>query len=43
MKRKGQAIVRLPGGELRRVELHGYEAHGIGRRDVKIKAYLDEL
>jgi len=43
VKRKGEAIVRLPGGELRRVELHGYEAHGIGRRDVKIKAYLDEL
>ena len=24
------------------VELHWYEAHGIGKRDFKIKAYLDE-
>jgi hypothetical protein len=27
---------------VRRVELHWYEAHGIGRRDVKIKSYLDQ-
>ncbi|MDP1571492.1 MAG: hypothetical protein Q8L86_15975 [Vicinamibacterales bacterium] len=41
-KRKGVATVRLRNGKLRRVELHWYEAHGIGRRDLKIKAYLDE-
>jgi hypothetical protein len=41
-KRKGVATVRLPSGRVRRVELHWYEAHGIGRRDFKIKAYLDE-
>jgi hypothetical protein len=41
-KRKGVATVRLPNGALRRVELHWYEAHGIGRRDFKIKAYLDQ-
>ena len=41
-KRKGVATVRLPNGVLRRVELHWYEAHGIGRRDMKIKTYLDE-
>jgi hypothetical protein len=41
-KRKGVAIIRLPNGALRRVELHWYEAHGIGRRDFKIKTYLDE-
>jgi hypothetical protein len=29
-KRKGIATVRLPNGALRRVELHWYEAHGIG-------------
>lgn len=40
-KRKGVATVRLASGRLRRVELHWYEAHGIGRRDFKIKAYLD--
>ena len=31
-KRKGVANVRLPNGNLRRVELHWYEAHGIGTR-----------
>ena len=40
-KRKGFARVRLPGGAIRRVELHWYEAHGIGRRDFKIKSYAD--
>ena len=40
-KRKGFATVRLAKGTLRRVELHWYEAHGIGRRDFKIKAYAD--
>lgn len=40
-KRKGVATVRLPNGKLRRVDLHWYEAHGIGKRDFKIKAYLD--
>ena len=42
-KLKGIAMVRLPNGALRRVEIHWYEAHGIGRRDVKIKKYLEEL
>jgi len=41
-KLKGVATVRLPNGTLRRVELHWYEAHGIGKRDFKIKEYLDE-
>ena len=40
-KRKGIGMVRLPNGKLRRVELHWYEAHGIGKRDLKIKNYLD--
>ena len=40
-KLKGTAQVRLPNGKIRRVELHWYEAHGIGRKDVKIKRYLD--
>jgi hypothetical protein len=40
-KMKGNATVRLPNNVLRRVELHWYEAHGIGKRDVKIKRYLD--
>jgi hypothetical protein len=41
-KLKGLATVRLPSGALRRVELHWFEAHGIGKRDMKIKRYLDE-
>lgn len=40
-KMKGIATVRLPNRKLRRVELHWYEAHGIGRRDFKIKTFLD--
>jgi len=41
-KMKGNATIRLANGALRRVEVHRYEAHGIGKRDVKIKRYLDE-
>ena len=40
-KLKGVAHVQLPNGKIRRVELHWYEAHGIGRKDIKIKYYLD--
>jgi len=39
-KLKGIATVRLPNGTLRKVELHWYEAHGIGKRDMKIKHYF---
>lgn len=40
-KMKGRALIRLPSGELRDAELHWYEAHGLGRRDMKLKRYLD--
>jgi hypothetical protein len=40
-KMKGRALVRLPSGRVRLVELHWYEAHGIGRRELKRKRYLD--
>ena len=40
-KRKGTAQVELPGGVIRRAELHWYEAAGIGQREFKIKRYLD--
>ena len=40
-KRKGTASVRLPDGAIRRAEVHWYEAHGIGRREFKIKHYVD--
>jgi hypothetical protein len=39
---KGITTVRLPNGALRTVELHWYEAHGIGRSDLKIKRYTNE-
>ncbi len=42
-KLKGIATIRLPNGALRRVELHWYEAHGIGRRDMRIKTYVEEV
>jgi hypothetical protein len=41
-KMKGTATVRLSNGALRVVELHWYEAHGIGQREMKIKRYVDE-
>jgi nucleotidyltransferase/DNA polymerase involved in DNA repair len=40
-KRKGIARVRLEDGEERLAELHWYEAHGIGRKQLKIKRYID--
>jgi hypothetical protein len=41
-KMKGTGTIRLPNGAVRKVELHWYEAHGIGKRDMKIKRYLDQ-
>jgi hypothetical protein len=41
-KMKGTGTIRLSNGALRVVELHWYEAHGIGQRDTKIKRYVDE-
>ena len=40
-KMKGEALIRLTSGALRRAELHWYEAHGIGKRNMKFKRYLD--
>ncbi len=40
-KLKGETTVRLLNGRIRRVELHWYEAHGIGKRKLKIKRFLD--
>lgn len=41
-KRKGFATVRLSGGRIRWAELHWYEAHGIGARELKLKKILGE-
>jgi hypothetical protein len=40
-KRKGVARIRLSNGRVRAAELHWYEAHGIGRKEMKRKRYLD--
>ncbi|MBW2641360.1 MAG: hypothetical protein JRE10_14700 [Deltaproteobacteria bacterium] len=40
-KMKGVANIRLQSGSIRNAELHWYEAHGIGRRKMKIKRLLD--
>lgn len=39
-KRKGFAMVRLDDGATRRAEVHWYEANGIGRRELKVKRFL---
>jgi hypothetical protein len=40
-KLKGIAHIRLANGKVRLAELHWYEAHGIGRKEIKRKKYLD--
>ena len=40
-KLKGVAQVELLDGTLRTAELHWYECHGIGKREIRIKRVLD--
>jgi len=40
-KLKGTALIRLRNGRVRMAELHWYEAHGIGKREMKRKRYLE--
>jgi hypothetical protein len=40
-KLKAVGRVRFPNGEARLAELHWYEAHGVGRRKMKVKRVLD--
>ena len=41
-KLKGVVMVeRISNGRIRLAEVHWYEAHGIGKRDGKIKRWLD--
>ncbi len=40
-KLKGIATVRLLDGTKRKAEIHWYEAHGIGRKKLKIKRFVD--
>ena len=39
-KLRGFAAVRLSDGTIHQTEVHWYEAHGIGRRDMKLKLPL---
>ena len=40
-KLKGVATVRLTNGTIRFAEVHWFEAHGIGKRIMRIKRFLD--
>lgn len=40
-KMKGIARVNLSSGRVRVAELHWYEAHGIGKKEMKRKRYLE--
>ena len=40
-KCKGIASVRIADGTIRRAEVHWFEAHGVGRRKMRIKRFLD--
>jgi hypothetical protein len=41
-KVKALATVELADGQIRSAEIHYYEAHGVGRKDVKVKRFLDQ-
>ena len=40
-KLKGMATVRLFDGTIRLAEVHWFEAHGIGKKKMRIKRFLD--
>lgn len=40
-KLKGHATVKLRNGDIRRAEIHWFEAHGIGKKKMRIKRFLD--
>lgn len=40
-KLKGVATVRLFDGTIRQAEVHWFEAHGIGKKMMRIKQFLD--
>ena len=41
-KMKGIAEVRLSDGSVRLAEIHWFEAHGIGMKNMKVKYYIGE-
>ena len=40
-KLKGVATVRLLDGTIRQAEVHWFEAHGIGKKKMRIKRFFD--
>lgn len=40
-KMKGRVRVRLSDGSIHEAEVHWYEAHGVGKRETKVKRLLD--
>ena len=40
-KRKGIADIRFEDGSVRRAEIHWYEATGVGKKELKIKYFVD--
>jgi len=41
-KRKGVARIELSDGSILLAELHWYEAHGIGKKEIKIKRFFSD-
>lgn len=39
-KMKGLATVRFSNGNLRQAEVHWYQSHGLGKREMKIKRII---
>ena len=39
-KLKGNSLIQLSDGTIHLAELHWYEAHGIGKKEIKIKRVL---
>jgi len=40
-KRKGDATIKLSSGQIIEAEVHWYEASGIGKKEFKIKRFLE--
>ncbi len=40
-KLKGLATIQLEDGTICNAELHWYEAHGIGKKEIKVKSLLE--
>jgi hypothetical protein len=39
-KLKGTATIRMKSGTIREAEIHWYEAHGIGKKSIKVKRFV---